>query len=226
MSKDYYIGLDIGTNSVGWAVTDPEYNLCRFKGKDMWGIRLFESAETAENRRLKRTNRRRLKRRHQRLMLLQDIFAEEISKVDPSFFVRLNESRLQEDDRSEQFKHPLFNDQNYTDIDFYNRYPTIYHLRSELIRSNAPHDPRLVYLAIHHIIKYRGHFLIEGDLEAAKSFEVTFARFIETAREMFGHDLDVTETEEFKSILGDSSIARSVKQKSLQINSQADFEEL
>lgn len=38
---DYYIGLDIGTNSVGWAATDTDYNLLRAKGKDMWGVRLL-----------------------------------------------------------------------------------------------------------------------------------------------------------------------------------------
>ena len=27
MNKKYYLGLDIGTNSVGWAVTDENYNL-------------------------------------------------------------------------------------------------------------------------------------------------------------------------------------------------------
>lgn len=32
--KDYYIGLDVGTSSVGWAVTDTEYNLVRKHGKD------------------------------------------------------------------------------------------------------------------------------------------------------------------------------------------------
>ena len=47
----YYVGLDIGTNSVGWAVTDEKYNLCKFKKKDMWGIRLFESGKTAETAR-------------------------------------------------------------------------------------------------------------------------------------------------------------------------------
>ena len=25
--RDYFIGLDIGTDSVGWAVTDPEYHI-------------------------------------------------------------------------------------------------------------------------------------------------------------------------------------------------------
>ena len=36
MSKKYYLGLDIGTNSVGWAVTDENYNLCKYAGKRMW----------------------------------------------------------------------------------------------------------------------------------------------------------------------------------------------
>lgn len=40
--NDYYVGLDIGTNSVGWAVTDTKYNILRKKGKSMWGVRLFE----------------------------------------------------------------------------------------------------------------------------------------------------------------------------------------
>ncbi len=31
----YYLGLDMGTNSVEWAVTDENYNLIRKKGKDL-----------------------------------------------------------------------------------------------------------------------------------------------------------------------------------------------
>ena len=108
MSTKYYLGLDIGTNSVGWAVTDESYNLCRFRGKDMWGIRLFEAAETAQERRLKRSGRRRLKRRAQRIKLLQEIFAEEIAKIDKSFFIRLNESKLHLEDKSVKEKHTLF----------------------------------------------------------------------------------------------------------------------
>ena len=38
----YYIGLDMGTSSLGWAVTDDKYRLLRKKGKDMWGVRLFD----------------------------------------------------------------------------------------------------------------------------------------------------------------------------------------
>ena len=27
-NKEYFLGLDIGTGSVGWAVTDTQYNSC------------------------------------------------------------------------------------------------------------------------------------------------------------------------------------------------------
>ncbi len=33
----YYLGLDMGTNSVGWAATDPEYRLLRSKRKRFMG---------------------------------------------------------------------------------------------------------------------------------------------------------------------------------------------
>ena len=29
--KEYYLGLDMGTDSVGWAVTDKDYHLLRYK---------------------------------------------------------------------------------------------------------------------------------------------------------------------------------------------------
>lgn len=37
----YFMGLDMGTSSVGWAVTDEHYQLLRRKGKDMWGMVLY-----------------------------------------------------------------------------------------------------------------------------------------------------------------------------------------
>ena len=125
MSKKYYLGLDIGTNSVGWAVTDENYNLYKYAGKRMWGIRLFEGGETAEQRRISRSNRRRLSRKKQRIDLLQELFAEEIAKMDPTFFIRLNESRLHLEDKSTGEKFPLFKDKDYTDIQYYKDYPTI-----------------------------------------------------------------------------------------------------
>lgn len=46
--KAYSIGLDIGTNSVGWAVIDENNQLVRYKKKNMWGARLFDEANKAE----------------------------------------------------------------------------------------------------------------------------------------------------------------------------------
>ena len=47
--KPYYIGLDIGTNSVGWAVTNRDYTISKYRGNAMWGIRLFEESDQLRN---------------------------------------------------------------------------------------------------------------------------------------------------------------------------------
>ncbi|NBI65011.1 type II CRISPR RNA-guided endonuclease Cas9 [Clostridiales bacterium] len=213
--KQYYLGLDIGTNSVGWAVTDPEYHLCEFRKKDMWGIRLFEDAQTAETRRTKRTNRRRLQRRAQRIGLLQELFAKEMAKVDSTFFLRLNESKLHLEDKTIQEKHPLFIDHDYTDIDYYKRFPTMYHLRKDLIDNPEGHDIRLVYLAIHHILKNRGHFLIDGDLSNAKNFKNVYENLWNTVRDELNLDIDIHSAEQWEKILRDKGLAKSKKANEL-----------
>lgn len=214
--EKYYLGLDIGTNSVGWAVTDPSYRLERFHKKDMWGIRLFEQADTAADRRTKRTNRRRLQRRHQRIQLLQELFAEEMARVDDTFFLRLNESKLHLEDKSVQEKCPLFIEKDYTDIDFYQEYPTIYHLRKDLMESDQPHDIRLVYLAIHHLLKYRGHFLIDGSLNSAKSFSTVFEQMMRSVQDGLKIDFTVSHPERVEEILRNRTMARSSKSKLLE----------
>ena len=216
MDKNYYLGLDIGTNSVGWAVTDESYNLCKFRNKDMWGIRLFESAHTASERRLKRNARRRLRRRNQRIKLLQEIFSQEIANVDNTFFIRLNESKLHMEDKSVKEKHPLFIGEDYNDIHYYEQYPTVYHLRKELIENENPHDPRLVYLAIHHILKSRGHFLIEGNLGEAKDFNIAFDKLNDALKENLAWEAETEDVkEQIKSILTDRSKAKSQKVKEI-----------
>ena len=49
--KIYYLGLDVGTDSVGYAATDADYNLKKFKGEPVWGITLFDAANTSAERR-------------------------------------------------------------------------------------------------------------------------------------------------------------------------------
>lgn len=218
MGQDYYLGLDIGTGSVGWAVTNEDYELCKFKKKSMWGVRLFESAEDAKARRMSRASRRRLERRKARIDLLQEIFSEEMAKIDESFFIRLNESRLHLEDKSIEVKYPLFIEKEYTDIDYYKEYPTIYHLRKELIQKEGEHDIRLVYLALHHIIKSRGHFLIDGDLSAAKNFSYALENMLIDLKEelhLSFPDLDSRKVSEIELLLMDKKRSRSVKAKQL-----------
>ena len=188
---EYYIGLDVGTNSVGWAVTDTDYRVLRFHGKHMWGARLFEEAQGAADRRSHRTMRRRLQRRKQRVTILESLFANEISRIDPEFFVRLHESDLWQDDKKTGSKFSLFNDPAYTDKDYHRRYPTIYHLRSELAHSTEQHDVRLVFLALHHLIKYRGHFLEPGDSpDEIVTVEQAWAQLVKLAEVQY--DLSLT----------------------------------
>ena len=92
-SQDYYLGLDMGTSSVGWAVTDSNYNLLRAKGKDLWGIREFEEAETAADRRTHRISRRRRQRELARMGMLKIYFNDAINEIDPDFFTRLENSK-------------------------------------------------------------------------------------------------------------------------------------
>ncbi len=196
--KAYYLGLDIGTNSVGWAVTDPEYNVIKKNGKALWGVRLFAEANTAAERRVFRGARRRLQRRKQRINLLQELFAAEIAKVDMGFFQRLEESRLYVEDRSEgnRQKNALFNDVHFKDKEYFQNYATIYHLRKELMESREPHDVRLVYLAIHHILKHRGHFLFAGKkLNEIFEIKTAYENFIQVLRENLDIDIETNVNE-------------------------------
>ena len=160
-NNDYYVGLDMGTASVGWAVTDTKYNLLRAKGKDMWGVRLFSEAETAADRRSHRVSRRNINRRKARIGLLKEIFETEINKVDPGFYERLRDSKFYAEDKETKNPFAIFSDTGYTDVEFHQDYPTIFHLISELVsdKGKEPHDVRLVFLACLNIYKHRGHFL-------------------------------------------------------------------
>lgn len=159
----FYIGLDVGTDSCGIAATDENYNLIKFRGNDMWAVSLFDEAQSAKQRRVFRTARRRLWRRQQRIDLLQNLFAEEISKSDATFFLRLNNSIFNRNDKDERLcdGYCLFGDDGYTDKEFHKKYPTIYHLRKALMDGEEK-EIRHFYLGLHHIIKYRGHFLFEN----------------------------------------------------------------
>ena len=159
MSEKYYLGLDIGTDSVGYAVTDEYYRIPKRRGEPVIGVQTFDAAAGSEERRGFRTARRRLDRRQQRVQLVNEIFAAEIGKKDPRFFIRRAESRLWRDETEDSYI--LFNDPDFKDKDYYEKYPTIHHLINDLMESPEPHDVRLVYLACSWLVAHRGHFLFD-----------------------------------------------------------------
>ncbi|MDE6474823.1 MAG: type II CRISPR RNA-guided endonuclease Cas9 [Clostridia bacterium] len=173
--ENYSIGLDIGTTSVGWAVINDDYSLVRVSQRNMWGVNLFDEGMPAKDRRAKRSQRRRLERRKQRIVTLRKLMEDDVLKLDPSFFIRMDESYLHcNDDFGRKNKYNLFEDKLFTDKQFYENYPSIYHLRKALITDKEKFDIRLVYLAIHHIIKYRGNFLYEGNADEFKGYDIGF----------------------------------------------------
>lgn len=211
----YYLGFDIGTNSVGWAVTDEDYQVLHYRKKAMWGVRLFDEANTAESRRISRTTRRRIGRRRWRIELLQELFSEEICKVDEAFFQRMKDSMLWSEDKTEKQRFSLFNDEKFNDIDFYKKYPTIYHLRKALLTEEKEFDVRLVYLALHHLVKHRGHFLFQGSIENATSFSTVYENFQNCLRDELGIEKECVSTEKMAEILKDQKLNK--REKSIQI---------
>ena len=221
-AQNYSIGLDLGTGSVGWAVIDENGELYSFNKKAAWGSRVFPSANPASEARVHRGQRRRYERRRQRVLLLQEMFANEMDLVDPEFFIRLNQSRLQKDDRPKgvNYRWPLFNSADFTEKDYYRRFPTIYHLRKHLCESTEKEDIRLIYLAFHNIVKHRGNFLYQ-DSPSLSARNSNPSKVVEHLCEVLADwcngrglscDIDV---EAFSQALGDDNLLRRDKQEAI-----------
>lgn len=218
----YNLGLDIGTSSVGWAVTGLDNRLLHIKGHNGIGVRLFKEGQSAAERRGFRTTRRRLARRKWRLRLLNEIFADEIAKVDPSFFARLKQSNVSPRDPNKMmFGNILFDDDNLNDKSFHHDYKTIYHLRQTIIDNpDKQFDIRLIYLAMHHIIKYRGHFLNQANVQDFKGGKIDLEKSFKNLNDVFeaqGRDLRlVTEdVNQYVNVLSDNAKTKSDRQKEL-----------
>lgn len=192
---DYILGLDIGTNSCGWAAADKKNNLLKLRGKTAIGSHLFEEGHSAADRRGFRTTRRRLKRRKWRLGLLEEIFAEPMAEVDPAFFVRLHQSWVSPLDKDRQKYAAIVFPTAKEDAKFYQKhptikYPTIYHLRQALMTENRKFDLREIFLAMHHIVKYRGNFLQDTPVKSFEASKIDVASVLNSINEAFNNKAD------------------------------------
>lgn len=221
-NQKYYLGLDMGTSSVGWAVTDMDYCLIRRKGKDMWGIREFDEAVSAADRRSHRASRRRRQREVARIGLLKNYFADAISSVDENFFIRLDNSKYFQEDKDEKLtsSNGIFDDENYKDADYYKEYPTIFHLRKALLdleHTGKSYDVRLVYLALLNMFKHRGHFLLNATGDGLDSVQISMAYedLLRQLNEDYEVKIEVKPVEQLTEIIGDKETGRKLKHEKL-----------
>jgi CRISPR-associated endonuclease Csn1 len=226
-NQDYSIGLDIGVSSVGYAVVADDLTVPTFKfkvmgdshkkiKKNLIGVTMFESAKTAQETRIFRINGRRIERRNHRISYLRDIFREEIEKFDKNFFRRLDESFRILDDKSDDIRilQPFFGNKE-LESKYHKKFPTIYHLRKALAdaREDAPvADIREVYMALSHILKYRGHFLVNGKIEPNHiDIQKSWKEFLESCQEVFELELPSNYEEIYNEFINKSSRQDKVK---------------
>ena len=176
IAKKYYIGLDIGTDSVGYAVTDESYKLLKRRGEPMWGVTVFDAATPGQERRAFRTARRRLDRKQHRVALTEEILAPYIVPEDYNFFKRIHQSALIHDDDDNSY---LFESVEKT-REYHKKYPTIHHLLCAMMNGTAESDARLLYIACAWLVAHRGHFLSEVDkekIDAVTDFHIVYSDF-------------------------------------------------
>ncbi|GFH39866.1 CRISPR-associated endonuclease Cas9 [Lactococcus insecticola] len=172
--------------------------------------------------------------------MLREIFSDDILKFDDSFFIRMDESFYQNDDNQEvhtfrdanghkiekvnksvKTPYPLFNGkigqgETYAnEVDYYKAYPTIYHLRERLVNDKSQADLRLVYLALHHILKFRGHFTNQGQKFDLKNINVaeSLQELLEKYQAVTTFDFNFDEDNEAAAnqILTNRNISKSKK---------------
>lgn len=217
---EYNIGLDIGVGSVGWCVTDDNNKILKKNNRNMWGSRIFEEAKTAAGTRNFRSTKRRLSRRKERINILQSLMIDDMEREYPNFFQMLRETSLDYEDKiaSEAIsdkKYNLFSSENETDKNYYDKFKTIYHLRKYLMQTTEKVDIRLVYLAIHHIIKYRGNFLYDGDFSSnSKEINEKLEEVLDFLNEKYQITL-ITDTNEIIDILKEKKLSRANKKEKL-----------
>lgn len=215
---DYYVGLDMGTGSLGVAVTDPQYHLLKVKGKDFWFVREYETAHPQLERRTHRISKRRLQRHQVRIGLIRSYFADDVLEHDPLFYIRQDNSKYYREDKDSRLltKDSLFAEPNYGDKEYYKEYPTVFHLRQALLKdeiSSEERYSRLLYLAIINMFEYRGHFLLNTDsgdvnFEMVKDAGETVMNYLYNSMEESTAKISYTEVIE---ILADKGISRSTK---------------
>jgi len=145
-TSNYVLGIAAGQAAVGYAVVDKAGKLMRFKGKNMWGISWMEAAERRFLSDASSLN--------DDIDDLRELFADRLSALDPDFLfrVRTGDGEKNEFDGISSLMGQAFDKKTYLKA-----CPTVYHLRKKLSTCEKRMDLRLIYLALHHILKHGGY---------------------------------------------------------------------
>lgn len=159
---NYIMGITVGTSSTGYAVINDDNEILKpVHNKYGIGARIFRTRDKAEDRRNFRSARRMLNHKKSRLKYFDDIMRPEITKIDPQFFNRLKNSYVAKGDKTrEKYESILFPTKE-EERAYYQQYPTVYHLQQALLTEHRQFDIREIYIALHALLKNRGHFLLE-----------------------------------------------------------------
>ncbi len=184
-NKDYIVGLSLEPDAVGFAAIDKKNSLISLKGKNVIGVTKFKEGETAEERRTNRSARRRIIRKKRRSKFLEEIFAPEMAKVDPGFFVRQHQSWVSPRDKQRTHYPATFFATKAEEKEFYKAYPTVYHLRQALMTKHKKFDLREIYIAMHSIIKRRGNFLYSVSAQSIDTSKINVRGTLEAINDNY-----------------------------------------
>ena len=229
--EDYYVGLDMGTGSLGGAVTDTQYHLLKVKGKDFWFVREYETAKSQLDRRTHRIAKRRLQRHKARIGLIRSYFAEDILKHDPLFYIRQDNSKYYQEDKDARLttKDSLFADPGYGDKEYHDvkEYPTIFHLRQALLRDQIKDEERysrFLYLAIINMFEHRGHFLLNTESSDLNAYMIKDVGELVMNAICGVSEYGSVTYKEIIEILEDKNISRTAKKDQIAFFSNRSFD--
>lgn len=162
----YYLGLDIGTNSIGWAIHNENNDLLDF------GVYLDNNISDSKERRSSRSAKRNLRRRNYRLDMFESL-AIDFNLIDKEL-----KSKTQFKMYDEHFANKR-SELEYSQGTFF---PTLYHLKAKGISEKLSKED--IFLCLRHSLKNRGHFLsylpyedLEGKLKDNDIVEAWLSKY-------------------------------------------------
>ena len=162
-----HIGIKLNETGCGWAVTDDDFHVCHKKGKALIGAEIFGKADTAEERRIKRGEKRRKTAQKRRIHFIDDIFNVELEKEYPGFMESVKNAGLK-DNKTPDISLPKMPQFDYSD-----KYPTIHHARAA-VKDGQETDLRIIYLLVLYAMKHRGHFMYKTGTSASDVKNINF----------------------------------------------------